>query len=64
MFEGIDDSSDDDSLHSTEGVGEEEESIVGRIEVEGMEVGRRGSGSPEKEREKSGSGGEAGRVIV
>ena len=64
MFEGIDDSSDDDSLHSMEGVGDEEESIVGRIEVEGMEVGRRGSGSPEKEREKRGSGGEVGRVVV
>jgi hypothetical protein len=59
MFEGIDDSSDDDSLHSMEGVGDDEENMVGRIEVEGMEVGRRGSGSPE---ERRGSGEE--RVVV
>ena len=57
MFEGIEDSSDDDSLHSMEGVGDDEESMVGRIEVEGMEVGQRGS--PE---ERSGSGEE--RVVV
>ena len=58
MFEGIEDSSDDDSLHSIEGVGDEEESIVGRIEVEGQEVGNRSPqmfGSPEKDR--AGSGG-------
>ena len=65
MFEGIEDSSDDDSLHSIEGIGEDEESILGRIEVEGQEVGRRSPlkvASPEKvsspELERRESGGE------
>jgi hypothetical protein len=65
MFEGIEDSSDDDSLHSIEGIGEDEEGILGRIEVEGQEVGRRSPlkvASPEKvsspELERRGSGGE------
>ncbi|CAO2655596.1 Nn.00g043990.m01.CDS01 [Neocucurbitaria sp. VM-36] len=40
MFEGIDDSSDDESLGSIEGGGDEEE-VVGPIEVEGQEVGKR-----------------------
>lgn len=39
MFEGIDDSSDDESLNSAEGAGEVEEVVVGRIEVDGVEVG-------------------------
>jgi hypothetical protein len=65
MFEGIDDSSDDDSLHSMEGVGDDEENIVGRIEVEGMEVGRRNSASPEKERKgSSGAGAGEGEGVV
>ncbi|KAI1572249.1 extragenic suppressor of kinetochore protein 1 [Pyrenophora tritici-repentis] len=58
MFEGIEDSSDDDSLHSIEGMGDDEDSIVGRIEVEGQEVGSRSPqkfGSPEKDR--AGGGG-------
>lgn len=38
MFEGIDDSSDDESLGSMEGAGDEEEEVVGPIEVEGQEV--------------------------
>jgi SIT4-associating protein SAP185/190 len=48
MFEGIDDSSDDESLNSYEGAGEgarqdenEHEHIEGPIEVEGKEVGRK-----------------------
>jgi len=66
MFEGIEDSSDDDSLHSIEGVRDDEESILGRIEVEGQEVGRRSPqkvaspekvGSPELERRGSGENG-------
>ncbi|KAI4698808.1 hypothetical protein J4E81_005419 [Alternaria sp. BMP 2799] len=75
MFEGIEDSSDDDSLHSIEGMGEDEESILGRIEVEGQEVGRRSPikvASPEKvsspELERGPSGGEGKeeerRVVV
>ncbi|KAG9193921.1 hypothetical protein G6011_03956 [Alternaria panax] len=49
MFEGIEDSSDDDSLHSIEGIGDDgDESILGMIEVEGHEIGRRNSGSPVK----------------
>jgi len=61
MFEGIDDSSDDDeSLNSYEGAGEgeEEDQVAGRIEVEGVEVGREeqdtGKGREEsKEKEKA-----------
>lgn len=53
MFEGIEDSSDDDSLHSIEGPGDEgQDSVAGRIEVEGQEVGRHSPekfASPEKE---------------
>ena len=75
MFEGIEDSSDDDSLHSIEGMGEDEESILGRIEVEGQEVVRRSPikvASPEKvsspELERGPSGGEGKeeerRVVV
>jgi hypothetical protein len=75
MFEGIEDSSDDDSLHSIEGIGDEEESTLGRIEVEGQEVGRRSPekvASPEKvgspEFERQGSGGDSKdderRVVV
>ncbi|CAN9237162.1 unnamed protein product [Alternaria alternata] len=75
MFEGIEDSSDDDSLHSIEGVGDDEESILGRIEVEGQEVGRRSPvkvaspekvGSPELERRGSGDDGkeDGSRVVV
>jgi hypothetical protein len=74
MFEGIEDSSDDDSLHSIEGVGDDEEGILGRIEVEGQEVGRMSPqkvaspekvGSPELER-RSGEGGkdDEWRVVV
>ncbi|KAF2025839.1 SAPS-domain-containing protein [Setomelanomma holmii] len=41
MFEGIDDSSDDESLNSLEGAGEDEDDqVAGPIEVEGKEVGR------------------------
>jgi hypothetical protein len=40
MFEGIDDSSDDESLNSYEGAVDEEEA-VGSFEVEGKEVGQR-----------------------
>jgi SIT4-associating protein SAP185/190 len=41
MFEGIEDSSDDESLNSLEGGGEDEdEGIAGPIEVEGKEVGK------------------------
>ncbi|KAB2111717.1 hypothetical protein AG0111_0g1358 [Alternaria gaisen] len=75
MFEGIEDSSDDDSLHSIEGVGDDEENILGRIEVEGQEVGRRSPvkvaspekvGSPELERRGSGDDGkeDESRVVV
>ncbi|CAN9081824.1 unnamed protein product [Alternaria alternata] len=75
MFEGIEDSSDDDSLHSMEGVGDDEENILGRIEVEGQEVGRRSPvkvaspekvGSPELERRGSGDDGkeDGSRVVV
>ena len=77
MFEGIEDSSDDDSLHSIEGVGDDEENILGRIEVEGQEVGmgRRSPvkvaspekvGSPELERRGSGDDGkeDGSRVVV
>ncbi|KAL1794546.1 hypothetical protein ACET3X_007967 [Alternaria dauci] len=75
MFEGIEDSSDDDSLHSIEGLGDDEEIILGRIEVEGQEVGRRSPvkvaspekvGSPELERRGGGEDGkeEKGRVVV
>jgi hypothetical protein len=75
MFEGIEDSSDDDSLHSIEGIGDDEEGILGPIEVEGQEVGRRSPlkvaspekvGSPELERRGSGEDGkdEERRVVV
>jgi hypothetical protein len=75
MFEGIEDSSDDDSLHSIEGVGDDEENILGRIEVEGQEVGRRSPvkvaspekvGSPELERRGSGDDGkeDESRVVA
>ena len=73
MFEGIEDSSDDDSLHSIEGMGDDEDSIVGRIEVEGQEVGSRSPqkfGSPEKDRagsvgvERKDSGESEQSVIV
>ncbi|OAL53950.1 SAPS-domain-containing protein [Pyrenochaeta sp. DS3sAY3a] len=40
MFEGIDDSSDDESLGSFEGTGDEDEIAVGPFEVGGEEVGR------------------------
>lgn len=40
MFEGIDDSSDDESLGSFEGTGDEDEIVVGPFEVAGEEVGR------------------------
>jgi hypothetical protein len=41
MFEGIDDSSDDESLNSYEGAVDEEEEVVSSFEVEGKEVGQR-----------------------
>ena len=73
MFEGIEDSSDDDSLHSIEGVGDDEENILGRIEVEGQEVGRRSPvkvaspekvGSPELERGSGDDGKEDESRVV
>jgi hypothetical protein len=75
MFEGIEDSSDDDSLHSIEGMVDDEENILGRIEVEGQEVGRRSPvkvaspekvSSPELERRGSGDDSKEGesRVVV
>jgi SIT4-associating protein SAP185/190 len=66
MFEGIEDSSDDESLHSYEGGGDDDE---GRFEMEGKEVGRRESADKEadnKEAEKSKkeNEGEEGRIVV
>jgi SIT4-associating protein SAP185/190 len=64
MFEGIDDSSDDESLNSYEGDDEHGSGVgvgvgVGRIEVEGKEVGRKGS-ADEGEKE----GGEDAKLVV
>lgn len=60
MFEGIDDSSDDDeSLNSAEGTGEGEDVVVGRIEVEGVEVGRQEEGAKTERKEKGEEGGES-----
>ena len=50
MFEGIDDSSDDESLNSHEGAADDEEEVVGRIEVEGKEVGQREDAEDAKEK--------------
>jgi len=61
MFEGIDDSSDDESYEGVGGEEEEEEHGVGPIEVEGKEVGRE-----EKGKEVVGEGGseKEGRIGV
>lgn len=42
MFEGIDDSSDDESINSYEGAGidDDDDHVAGPIEVEGKEVGK------------------------
>jgi SIT4-associating protein SAP185/190 len=61
MFEGIEDSSDDESLNSYEGTGDDDE---GRVEIEGKEVGRRGNADNEADRSKKddddGGGGDGG----
>jgi hypothetical protein len=59
MFEGIEDSSDDESINSYEGAGDDDE---GRIEVEGKEIGRRGS--PDKAKKEEDVGKEGGSNIV
>lgn len=66
MFEGIDDSSDDESLNSTEGSNDDGfEVVVGRIELEGVEVGRVDNrSSDEKGEGKEGEHAEASRTVV
>jgi SIT4-associating protein SAP185/190 len=63
MFEGIDDSSDDESLNSYEGEDEHGAGAggagVGRIEVEGKEVGRKESADEEEKKE-----GESTKMVV
>jgi hypothetical protein len=65
MFEGIDDSSDDESLNSYEGDDEHAAGAgragVGRIELEGKEVGRKGSADDEEADKK---GGESTNMVV
>jgi hypothetical protein len=60
MFEGIEDSSDDESVNSYEGAGDDEQ---GRIEVEGKEVGRRGSTDKEKKDDDAIKEGERSIVV-
>jgi SIT4-associating protein SAP185/190 len=61
MFEGIEDSSDDESINSyEEGAGDDEE---GRIEVEGKEIGRRGSTDKVKKEEDVGKEGGSNIVV-
>ncbi|KAF1939442.1 hypothetical protein EJ02DRAFT_424839 [Clathrospora elynae] len=61
LFSGIDDSSDDESLNSID-AGDEDDSMLGRTEVEGMEIERR---SPEKSGEAGEEGeGKGSRIVV
>lgn len=66
MFEGIDDSSDDESLNSYEGVGEEEDQVAGRIEVEGREISRQeqDTGKGERGNDEEKQEGERSQTIV
>lgn len=50
MFEGIDDSSDDESINSYEGAGidDDDDRVAGPIEVEGKEVGKSETQNEEK----------------
>ncbi|KAH5332351.1 hypothetical protein HBI23_071670 [Parastagonospora nodorum] len=60
MFEGIEDSSDDESLNSYEGAGDDDE---GRIEVEGKEVGRREPADVEKKDDSAAQEGQSNIVV-
>jgi SIT4-associating protein SAP185/190 len=65
MFEGIEDSSDDESVNSYEGTGDDDE---GRVEIEGKEVGKRGGVDKEADKGKKddddGGGTEKGSIVV
>lgn len=60
MFEGIEDSSDDESLNSYEGAGDDDE---GRIEVEGKEVGKREVADVEKKDGSATTEGQSNIVV-
>jgi SIT4-associating protein SAP185/190 len=65
MFEGIEDSSDDESVNSYEGTGDDDE---GRVEIEGKEVRKRGGVDKEADKGKKddddGGGTEKGSIVV